>query len=199
MEVIEEAVASTSNQMNAETSPIETSDTTPVIDLTERVDVAKNTDLFKAIFLDSESENEEEEKEEQKDETLKTNVLSDALLPKIKAKKDGILSNLDLTQLAPVPVKNISESSSITHVVEDPNKKANESAQDDLSYGPKMPQMFINKTVNTSFIVEDSDDEWVEKGSGNGKEKKSSHKHKKKHKKDKHEHKKKHKHDKKKK
>lgn len=200
MEIVEDDSPSTSNQTfpineTSECPKIQRLETSTVIDLTERVDVARNTDLFKAIFLDSESEGEEEKEKEEiqnKTETLKNTVLNDSLLPKIKAKKDGILANLDFSQLAPavskIPSNSIQSSTS-----------ENSEKPDDLSYGPQMPLAIVNKTTNVSFTVEVSDDEWVEKDSECSKEKKSVHKHKKKHKKDKHEHKKKHKHDKKKK
>lgn len=205
MEIIEEPSPSCSSHTlavaeNFENPKLETTtETIKVIDLTEKVDVAKNTDLFKAIFLDSESESEEEREQQEdqsKNETLKSNVLSDSLLPKIKAKKDGIFSNLDLSQLAPVPNKHdieVVKPSAATVISENSN------TLDDLSYGPRAPQMFISKTINTTFTVEESDDEWVEKGSENNTKKTNSHKHKKKKKKEKHEHKKKHKHNKKKK
>lgn len=204
MEVAEEPGTSTSDQIESSVdSKFETTETTTVIDLTERVDVAKNTDLFKAIFLDSDSESEEEKEEPEEDknknETLKNNVLSDSLLPKIKTKKDGILSNLDFSKFAPAPsessTNNLEASASTTNSEDTPKV---DDSMSDLSYGPRVPQMFLNKTPITSFTVEVSDDEWVEKGSKDSKNKKNSHKHKKKHKKEKSEHKKKHKHDKKK-
>lgn len=207
MEVVEEPSTSISSQTftineNVETtSAVEIVETTAVLDLTERVDVAKNTDLFKAIFLDSESEDEEEKEEQDdinKNETLKTSVLNDSLLPKIKAKKDGILSNLDLSQLAPATSKiNLETPDNV--VSSTSTSKLSDSLSDDLSYGPKVPQTIVNKSTNSSFVVDESDDDWVEKDSEFKEEKKSSHKHKKKNKKEKHQHKKKHKHDKKKK
>lgn len=209
MEVVDEPGTSSSNQMlavaeSSDNFKFETTETTAVIDLTERVDVAKNTDLFKAIFLDSESESEEEKEDQEeenknKSEALKNNVLSDSLLPKIKAKEGGILSNLDFSKLAPASSKTITNhpEPSVSVSTSESIPEINDSAPD--LYGPMVPQMFVNKTANISFTVQESDDEWVEKDRQDSKEKKSSHKHKKKNKKNKDEHKTKHKHDKKKK
>lgn len=201
MEIAQE-VASTSEVRTESTADfiVEMPESNGPIDLTERVDVAKNTDLFRAIFLDtSESENEDEneaEEDKAKSETLKNNVLSDNLLPKIKAKQGGVLSNIDFSQLTPAPPalqtsNGTSLESSNNSIISVDDSKTN-SSTDDLSYGPKVPQMLANTNRNSaSFRMEESDDEWVEKG---GEEKKNSNKHKKKKKKDKYDHKKTHKH-----
>lgn len=190
-----------------EASNIEISEgATRTIDLTEKVDVAKNTDLFKAIFLDSSESESEDEKEEHENrtrsETLKATVLNDSLLPKIKTKKDGILSNVDFSQFstATLPTANAATATANTSntSLEVPDNagvsldagKTNGSA-DDLSYGPKPPQTLVNTNrITSSFPVEENIDEWIEKDREEG----SSHKHKKKNKKEKHEHKRKHKH-----
>lgn len=186
--------------VNTPISSVLPTEATPVIDLTERIDIAKNTDLFKAIFLSSsESEGEEEEKEEvensNRTELLKNNVLTDNLVPKIKTRKEGILSNLDFSQFTSKPPEVVPESGN-SEVVETGNVSKtpveSKDSSNDLLYGPKIPQKIINNATNVNnFRVEESlDYEWVEKDD----EKKSSHKHKKKNKKDKYEHKKKHKH-----
>lgn len=137
------------------------------IDETERVDVSKNADLFKAVFLsssESESEGEErdDEKEKERNEQLTASVVSEPLVPKIKPIKEGILSNIQFKKKEPVE-----------------NKSIGQEANPDM-YGPKLPVAKVsvqNNVINATH----SNDEWVEKDEV-GKEKK----HKKKHKKEKH-------------
>lgn len=162
------------------------------IDLTERVDVARNTDLFKAIFLSSsESESEEENTQEPEDRniTLRNNVLTDQLLPKIKPTKDGILSNVDFTQFKKPETTEIQAQSEAEETVV---MESNAKIEDDLTYGPRLPTKVLPSARNESLPVAaecNNVEEWVEKDEF-GKQK-GSNKHKKKHKK---EHKKKHKH-----
>lgn len=188
MEIVQEA--STSREVVIdESDTVPKIETSAPIDLTEKVDVAKNTDLFKAIFLDtSESESEEEKEKEEdksKSESFKDNVLSESLLPKIKTKQSGILSNIDFSQMAPQPNMNLKPSDNYA-------TKSKDSLSDDLSYGPKVPQTRVNACTNLEFRVDESNDDWVEKGTEA--ERKNTHRHKKKNKKEKYEHKKKHKH-----
>ncbi|KAK5640433.1 hypothetical protein RI129_011244 [Pyrocoelia pectoralis] len=135
------------------------------IDETDRVDVSKNADLFKAVFLSSsESESEVDEKEDEENERkeeLTANVVLEPLVPKIKPIKEGILSNISFKKIEPLQNKD--------SVQEDnPNM-----------YGPKLP-VITTPVQNSVTNNHQSDDEWIEK-SEVGKEKK----HKKKHKKEK--------------
>ncbi|KAB0792629.1 hypothetical protein PPYR_14588 [Photinus pyralis] len=137
------------------------------IDETERVDVSKNADLFKAVFLssgESESEGEErdDEKEKERNEQLTASVVSEPLVPKIRPIKEGILSNIQFKKREPVE-----------------NKSRVPEANPDM-YGPQLPVTKVS-VQNNIMSVTHSDDEWVEKDEV-GKEKK----HKKKHKKEKH-------------
>lgn len=163
------------------------------IDLTEKLNLDQKQDLFKAIFLSSdESEDETEEKPEEENiskesrsEELKSTVLSDNLLPKIKPMKEGILSGVNFHAFRkPTVNPKMEEPANNETVVE------NETNTTDLNlYGPKIPQKLpANQpgSNNTVFVTSYSDDEWVEKDES----KKKKHK---KHKKDKH---KKHKRDK---
>lgn len=173
------------------------------VDITEKVDVAKNTDLFRAIFLSSsESESEEEELQEKEDQSvvLKANILTDQLVPKIKTKKDGILSNVDFTQFTAKVQQNENIAVEETELKEDKNKELeatttiNTSAaagQSILLYGPKIPEKIISAKAVPTLHVEENIGQWVEK---NCNQEVKLHKHKKKKKKEKHEHKKKHKH-----
>ncbi|KRT84143.1 hypothetical protein AMK59_1895 [Oryctes borbonicus] len=178
---------------------IEDKNTAP-LDITEKIDVSKNIDLFKAVFLsssESESEDEEKKEEEQKnrENLLKENILNDYLIPKIKNNKEGILSHIKFNPLFKNKVsetqdnelkdKEESEEGSIS------NNKVNEEikvTRDPSIYGPVLPDKIPSLT--TTFIPDAiSDEEWVEKDEV---VKKKSNKHKKKHKKEKH-HKKEHK------
>ncbi|KAJ8919813.1 hypothetical protein NQ315_006342 [Exocentrus adspersus] len=157
-------------------------------DITEKVDVAQNIDLFKAVFLSSsESEDEDDNNKEQtesKIEELKANVLSDSLIPKIKPIKEGILSNVDFLAFSkPVDSQPVISTSPASNDVE---KEAEVG-----SYGPALPSKRTEVTNITKITVvpSDSGDEWVERSDN---PKKNKHK---KHKKEKH---KKHKREKKK-
>ncbi|XP_018573575.1 G patch domain-containing protein 1 homolog isoform X2 [Anoplophora glabripennis] len=163
-------------------------------DITEKVDVAQNLDLFKAVFLSS-SESEDEDVTEEKTDTnkieeLKANVLSDSLIPKIKPIKEGILSNVNF-HIFSNPKKDtqvetkVENSTSLNSI----DKEETEV----VSYGPALPsnKIKITKATNEASLSSDNEDVWVEKGEGNSKKDK----HKKKHKKEK---RKKHKRDKKK-
>lgn len=183
-------------------------DNPPPPDITERIDVAKNTDLFKAIFLSSdESDNEEEEVEkstEDRDAALRTAVLAEQLLPKIKPTKKGILSGIDLTEVNKQITDTGREENSKTGAVSEGVCEASSSEvpgsnepvalknETEVSlYGPKLPDRIPSNFKQE--VVESVEDvgNWIEKDEVG---KRKSNKHKKKHKREKHEHKKKHKH-----
>lgn len=164
------------------------SENLPPLDITEKVDVAKNTDLFKAIFLsssESESEEETEKDAEDRSTTLKTNILTDQLIPKIKTNKEGILSNIDFSKLTSPMEEERRE--------KQPEPSITDKKCDDPSlYGPKLPDKISNaKSARSIQYIEENISEWIEKDEI---ERKKSNKHKKKHKKEKHRHKSKHKH-----
>lgn len=159
-------------------------------DITDRMDLEKQQDLFKAVFMssDSESENEDDDDnkklpevktEESRKEELKSAVLSDQLIPKIKPMKEGVLSGINFHKFSkPVP-----KESSGSEKVDEPN-----------CYGPKIPEKIpAQLKQDITRVSSESDDEWIEKGASDSKKKKK-HKKEKKHKKDKH---RKHKHEKK--
>lgn len=162
-------------------------------DITDRMDLEKQQDLFKAVFMssDSESENEDDDNkkspevktEESRKEELKSAVLSDQLIPKIKPMKEGVLSGINFHKFSkPVP-KSENKDSSGSEKVDDPN-----------CYGPKIPEKIpAQLKLDITCVSSESDDEWIEKGASDSKKKKK-HKKEKKHKKDKH---RKHKHEKK--
>lgn len=104
------SIPSTSN--NANRTSTQQLDVAPALDETEKVDVAKNIDLFKAVFMsssedESEEENEQTEKEttenNKRNELIKANVLGETLIPKIQTTKQGILSNVDFSKITYVP------------------------------------------------------------------------------------------------
>lgn len=194
-DIIDES--STSEVRDSELKPVNSSNTekekeseNPApLDITEKVDVAKNTDLFKAIFLsssESESEEEADKSVEDRSIALKTNILTDQLIPKIKTNKEGILSNIDFSQLTS-PMEE-------EHKEKQPESAIADKQCDDPSlYGPKLPDKInnTNNKVHSTQHIEENISEWVEKDDT---ERKKSNKHKKKHKKEKHRHKSKHKH-----
>lgn len=156
-------------------------------DITEKVDVAQNLDLFKAVFLSSsESEDEDdvtnkETSDTHKIEELKANILSDSLIPKIKPIKEGILSNVNFHKFSN-PKKDIQEhTKSETSTSLNTNEIKEEIKV--ISYGPALPtkKVEITKTITEITLSTDSEDLWVEKCDNDKKAK-----HKKKHKKDKH-------------
>ncbi|XP_017776172.1 PREDICTED: G patch domain-containing protein 1 [Nicrophorus vespilloides] len=171
----------------------------PTIDITEKIDVSKNKDLFKAIFfsddededtvetkVESESRVSEQEKlpsppptSDSKMEEMKEAILAkDIFLPKIKPLKQGILSDIPFikfTKPGTVPTQPEPE------VIEEVPQQQ----PDDNLYGPKLPEKIVNRVEN--LMESKSDDVWVER-----KEEKTKKEKHKKHKKEKH--KKKHKH-----
>jgi G patch domain-containing protein 1 len=160
-------------------------------DITEKIDVNKNIDLFKAVFLSSsESEGEEDEKEKtNKDTEMKSSVLSDNLLPKIKPLKEGILSNMDFSIF-----EKSNDSNKEINVEDSRPSSTNVIPQTgESSYGPSLPEKLTSKSTDQTVIKYDDNDsdEWVEKPARDKKNKSS---HKKKHKNKKSSHKKKHKH-----
>jgi hypothetical protein len=160
-------------------------------DITEKIDVNKNIDLFKAVFLSSsESEGEEDEKEKtNKDTEMKSSVLSDNLLPKIKPLKEGILSNMDFSIF-----EKSNDSNKEINVEDSRPSSTNVIPQrGESSYGPSLPEKLPSKSTDQTVIKYDDNDsdEWVEKPARDKKNKSS---HKKKHKNKKSSHKKKHKH-----
>ncbi|KAF5278842.1 hypothetical protein FQR65_LT03530 [Abscondita terminalis] len=153
-----------------------------VVDLTERVDVSKNTDLFKAIFLSSDSESEdvvEEEEAAQRQEVLTTTVVSEPLVPKIKPMREGILSNITFSRPVRKEEKKVEEET-MRQVEEEKKRQVEEETKrqaEENTYGPKLP---VAPVATSAIVVSDADneDEWVEKGA-------KQKKHKKKHKKEK--------------
>ncbi|XP_050293213.1 G patch domain-containing protein 1 homolog [Anthonomus grandis grandis] len=165
-------------------------DKTCVEDLTAKIDLESKQDLFKAIFMSSDSESDEERQENknevstnkadnEKQNELKTAVLSDQLIPKIIPRKEGILSGIDCRTFS-MPV--VKTEKKIPENI--PKEELN-----DGWYGPKLPeQKTSQKTVTVTVVSSDSEDEWVEKGESTKKKKKNKKEKKhKKHKKNKHE------------
>ncbi|GJQ70869.1 hypothetical protein Trydic_g788 [Trypoxylus dichotomus] len=141
------------------------------LDITDKIDVSKNIDLFKAVFLsssESESEDEEKKEEEEKDreDMMKENVLNDYLIPKIKSNKEGILSHIKFNPLfknkasetQPEEAKNKveSEKDGID------NSKAEEEVEirtDPNIYGPALPDKI--PSLATTYVPHTiSDEEW---------------------------------------
>lgn len=166
------------------------------IDITEKVDIVKNIDLFKAVFSDTsedESEHDDHTKSSLKEKTerndmIKSNILGEVLIPKVKAAKEGILSNIRFTRWDDDRINDsstirTSETTNDSEIRQSDNCIQSHNTADSNIYGPKLPKRIIFKKP-TSIEVKNSssDDEWVEKD----KHKKKSHKHKKKHKKEKH-------------
>lgn len=160
-------------------------------DITEKVDIAQNLDLFKTVFLSSsESEDEDDVTNKEKSdklEELKANILSDSLIPKIKPIKEGILSNVNFHKFSN-PKKDLQEQTASASL----NTTEIKEEIKEVSYGPVLPskRVEITKIINETTLSSDSEDVWVEKSEDNNKKAK----HKKKRKKEKH---KKHKRDKK--
>ncbi|KAF5272733.1 hypothetical protein FQA39_LY07760 [Lamprigera yunnana] len=149
---------------------IEASVTEPSqIDHTDRVNVSKNIDLFKAVFLSSDSEDDDEEamkvEEVQRKELLTATVVSEPLVPKIKSTKEGILSNINFSHTFSRKVVDKSET---------PSKEVH---QEDSTYGPRLPSVLVS-TLPVIATEVNNDDEWVEKGMEQ-KQKKHHKKHKK--------------------
>ncbi|KAK4872910.1 hypothetical protein RN001_014939 [Aquatica leii] len=171
MVVVKEAEVEGSSTVNLDKPPIEKPfEVTRALDPTERVDVSKNTDLFKAIFLSSDSESDDEEvtkKEEEENarrqEVLTATVVTEPLVPKIKPMREGILSNISFRRPVPKPVE-----------LQEEKQK-----QDDDTYGPKLPSAPLSTTPAVLGDV-DNDDEWVEKDEKHKKHKKKHKKQKKK-------------------
>ncbi|KAJ3660341.1 hypothetical protein Zmor_004793 [Zophobas morio] len=178
-----------------ETTKVEESvDETPK-DITEKIDVNKNLDLFKAVFLSSSESEDEEENEKEKVEKsteMKSSVLSDSLLPRIKPIKEGILSNMDFSIFEPSngPGEKAED-------IQTENSTNSEPQKGELSYGPALPTNLASSSSSGALskslpkYKNDDSDEWVEK-SGDDKKSRHKKKHKKEHKKS--SHKKKHKH-----
>lgn len=158
--------------------------------------------MFKAIFL-SDSENEEETVESEetaaknedqlRKEEMKSSVLSDQLIPKIRPLKEGgVLSGINFRSMKkPEEPKKDDETE---------KNLEKEEAKNNL-YGPKTPEILVatprtNPSVSVS-IEEESEDEWVEKNDSSGDDEGTRRKEKKKHKKEKKHKHKKHKHKKK--
>ncbi|ENN79858.1 G patch domain-containing protein 1 [Dendroctonus ponderosae] len=168
-------------------------------DVTEKIGLETQQDLFKAIFMSSDSESENDDEVEKSttgsDETqenirkeeLKSTVLSDQLIPKIKPLKEGILSGISFHQFVkPEPKQQEIESQS-EHTQSDQPEENNVG-----SYGPKIPdRLLVPEKTETTVISSDSEEDWVEKDDSHNNKKKKHKKHKSKHKKHKHEKKKK--------
>lgn len=190
MEILENSVETNNEVQNDDSSVEKIKENTEEElvgpkDITEKVNVEENIDLFKEIFLSSSDESEEEtesEKQkieiEQRVEEMKTNVMSDELLPKIKPRKEGILSNVNFMKF--------NQPNQINEIVNEHEQDNNKSNDDESIYGPKLPQRVAlpinsNKAINVG--ANDNEDDWIEKSEINNKKK---NKHKKKHKKEKH-------------
>jgi len=199
------------NSGTVDTTEVKTETTEAPLDITDKIDVEKQQDLFKAVFLssDSESESEEPKLEAEQSDVSKTNdetrkkemecsVLSDQLIPKIKPMKEGILSGVNFHKFSKPQVK-------VENGIHENDSRENEKTIDvdkpevlpinpDL-YGPSIPTKLPGNDIKVKDIVisSGSDDEWIEIDKSKDKK---GHKKSKKHKKDK---KKKHKHEKKKK
>lgn len=168
-------------------------------DLTEPIHLEEQQDLFRAIFL-SDSENEEETKSEEiatknedevRKEEIKSSVLSDQLIPKIKPLREGgVLSGINFRSMKKREEPKKDEETETDRGKEE-EKKLN-------LYGPKMPEILMVATPKTNSIIkEESEDEWVEKNDSSSDEEGKRRKEKKKHKKEKKHKHKKHKHKKK--
>ncbi|XP_066254509.1 G patch domain-containing protein 1 homolog [Euwallacea similis] len=162
-------------------------------DITEPIHLEKQQDLFKAIFM-SDSEPEEEDQTEKEDENversredirreeMKSTILSDQLIPKIKPLKEGVLSGINFHVFSKPDVKTIENNQ-----VE--SKQAEVNVDPNL-YGPKIPERLIAAPNTTNIkVASESEDEWIEKDERDSesreerrckKEKKHKHKHKKK-------------------
>lgn len=183
-----------SNQDNEE---VESSKLPRPKDVTEKIGLETQQDLFKAIFMSSDSESDDEveqpttgtdetEENTRKDE-LKSTVLSDQLIPKIKPLKEGILSGINFHQFVK-PVQKQQQIQSLSELAQP--DKPEENMVD--SYGPRIPdQLLVPEKTGTTVISSDSEEDWVEKDDSMNKKEKKHKKHKNKHKKHKHEKKKK--------
>ncbi|XP_060519850.1 G patch domain-containing protein 1 homolog [Cylas formicarius] len=135
-------------------------------DITDKLNVDQNQDLFKAVFLssDSESENEGEHENEKikKNEEFKQVVLSDQMIPKLKPIKEGILSNVNFHVF-----KKPNFATNDQKEVEDDKKIVEVNAErkiDPSLYGPRIPEKFPQEKGEESIKVSsDSEDEWIEK------------------------------------
>lgn len=154
--------------------------------------------MFRAIFL-SDSENEEETKSEEiatknedevRKEEIKSSVLSDQLIPKIKPLREGgVLSGINFRSMKKREEPKKDE--------ETETDRGKEEEKNNL-YGPKMPEILMVATPKTNSIIkEESEDEWVERNDSSSDEEGKRRKEKKKHKKEKKHKHKKHKHKKK--
>lgn len=192
-----EPVANANNPTNVEMNSKEKK--APELDITDKINVSKNIDLFKAVFLSSsESESEDEEKKEEevknREDMMKENVLNDFLVPKIKSTKQGILSHIKFNPLFQKKNTESAPTETINTEQADLNaekEKECEIKQDVNIYGPALPDK-IQTVVHTYKPDVAVDDEWIEKDDVRNDDRKKSHKHKKKHKKEKR-HKKEHK------
>ncbi|CAG9865456.1 unnamed protein product [Phyllotreta striolata] len=168
----------------SETSENTNKPETVFVDITDKIGVEENVDLFKAVFQSSDSESEEEQQEEEKqteeqkkqNEDFKESILFD-LVPKIRPLKQGILSNISFQ-----PKQKTTDA-----IIEIENTESETS-----SYGPQLPSnsnilpTTSSKIAATNSNSNHSDDEWIEKDSKrerkkskHKKDKKKKHKHKK--------------------
>ncbi|XP_018333813.1 G patch domain-containing protein 1 [Agrilus planipennis] len=164
----------------------------------EKIDVSKQVDLFKAVFLSS-SESESEDDEAEKQNRLKEvreSILSESLLPKIKPTTKGILSDIDFSSLNNDNkiVENNTEEKDKNEQKDDNVTTSHESfkSDDNNSYGPQLPNKkadFKSHTYSRATAIDDDSDEWVEKQDKPKKHKKHKKKHKKEKSKGKREHK----------
>lgn len=149
-------------------------------------DVSKNTDLFKAIFLsssESEAEDEKEDERNEKKDAILKNVLSDQLVPRIKPKKEGILSNIDFKSFS--TNKSYEETQKESDISNESALGNNSQTLPDKNiFGPQLPANRITVPHVTKPVqMKDADDDmWVEKDDNQKGKKHKSHKHKKKHK-----------------
>ncbi|XP_022905392.2 G patch domain-containing protein 1 homolog [Onthophagus taurus] len=138
---------------------------------TDKIDVAKNIDLFKAVFLsssESESEDEVEQKSQEDNqdsnliETITKTVLTEDLIIKFKPRKEGILSNINFT---PLSKPETSEKEIPEMTTKDTKVNQKEETKDPLLYGPALP-VSVEKTcvyVPPKINSKPAEEQWVEK------------------------------------
>ncbi|KAL1517221.1 hypothetical protein ABEB36_001014 [Hypothenemus hampei] len=156
-------------------------------DLNEKLNLEEHQDLFRAIFLSSDSESDREKtsensEDESRKEEFKDSILSEQmLLPIIKPLKEGLLSGINLSDI------NKAQQGEESEKKLPQNQKEEEEEKD--RYGPKMPNKCSNiQTPAVIHVDTDSECEWVEKDGKSAKKRKEKKvkKHKSKHKKHKH-------------
>lgn len=156
-----EYASTRSDVIEEATTSKETYEGPPPLDITEKVDVSKNMDLFKAIFLSDDDDDDSNTVEEINtiEEPAKADIIED-LLPRFKPTKEGLLSNINFSHKFTPKQQKTKEPQQI--------EEETKTIEDDVNiYGPKLPTNKITIAQSQSNLTSKSksskNEIWVEK------------------------------------